>query len=129
MTRINVKLDDHKLADGNIDWSAYRLAQKANGEICTKCGGYVSIFGGNGHPDQCHDCKSLTESSEEVSHHDIIRCPACGHEMNVSDFEDGRLYGDGEHNVSCDECDHDFEVSTSVSYTFTSPARVAEKKT
>jgi DNA-directed RNA polymerase subunit M/transcription elongation factor TFIIS len=118
---------EHHKKNGEIDWSSYRAAQKANGEICTKCGGYVSVFGGVGHPDECASCKSLGEP-EEVTHADIIRCPACGHEMKVSDFDSGELYGDGEHDVTCDECDHEFEVSTSVSYSFQSPARLAPSK-
>jgi hypothetical protein len=33
----------------------------------------------------------------------------------------GYVFEEGEHKVSCDECGHDFEVSTYVSHTFTSP--------
>jgi hypothetical protein len=119
-------ISDHKLADGTLNWESYRLAQKANGEICSKCGGYTSIFGGKGHPDQCPSCKSMDEPSE-ATHHSTIRCPACGHQMDVRDMERGELYEDGEHDVTCNECEHEFEVSTSVSFSFESPARVAPK--
>jgi len=123
--RLITSLESFKLANGNYDWTAYRAAQKANGEICTDCGAYT--VWGKGHPDRCGDCKRLEEPGE-TTHHSLIRCPKCGHQMEIGSCELGELYEDGSHDVSCQNCDHDFEVSTQISFSFTSPARIPEEK-
>jgi hypothetical protein len=111
-------IDDFK-KDGKVDWDAYHRAEVANGERCRTCGGFI-LFG-NGSPRECRDCQDIADSSDEVSHNDRVRCPKCRHVMNVSDSELWDLYEEGDHDITCRSCDHDFEVNTSVSYTFNSP--------
>jgi uncharacterized C2H2 Zn-finger protein len=113
-------LSDFKLPDGGYDWDAYHKAQRANGDICFKCGSYILYA--SGHLDMCNGCKDFGDDDGEVTHDSFIRCPKCRHSVSVSDSENYELYEDGEHAVSCTSCDHDFTVSTNISYTFTSPA-------
>lgn len=113
--------------DGTHDWSAYRKAQVANGEICSQCGKIIPFIGGSsGHPKTCSECKGMeAQSGEEVSHHSYVRCPKCGFLMEASELE---VYEDGDHEVSCWKCDHDFTITTSVSFSFTSPPREGASK-
>lgn len=46
------------------------------------------------------------------------KCPHCGTEVNVGDNELWKLYEEGEHDISCPNCDLDFTVTTSVTYSF-----------
>lgn len=46
------------------------------------------------------------------------KCPHCGETCNVNEHEWWKLYEEGEHEVTCPHCDHDFTVSTSISYWF-----------
>jgi hypothetical protein len=66
------------------------------------------------------------EEPEECSSKNYVRCPKCGEKINVVNGDWYALYEDGEHSVTCqnDECEHDFEISTHVSFSFDSPAMV-----
>ncbi len=121
MTSIN----DFKNDDGNVDWSAYKEAQVKAGQICMDCGSYI-IFNKTG-PAKCYDCKQLEEPGE-CSSDAFIRCPDCGHKEKVFDGDHYEILSDDTHDVSCQECDHDFEITTSVSYTFSSPEMIAQKE-
>ena len=46
------------------------------------------------------------------------RCPHCGAEIDVSANDLWRIFEEGEHDIDCPYCDEEFEVSTRVSYTF-----------
>jgi len=81
------------------------------------------ILFGNGYPTNCDSCNELTSNQEEVRHSSRIRCPDCGETRNPFEGEGHDLYEEGEHSVYCYECDKEFEVSTGISYTFTSPAK------
>ena len=50
---------------------------------------------------------------------DNPKCPHCGADCEISQNDWYSLYEEGEHEVTCPDCDRDFIVSTSVSYTFT----------
>jgi len=113
-----IKMDMYKRPDGFTDFIAYSKAQIANGEICQDCKEYL-IFP-KGYPCSCGSCQSMLEP-EEVQHDKFIRCPSCQHKWDPYEGEDYDVLADGDHNVYCPECDHKFSVSTSVSYTFTSP--------
>ena len=123
-----IKFDDYKLPGpgDKIDWSAYRKAQINIGENCYQCEGVVSYFNAPGYKELCSSCKGL-KSSEDVYHDDFIRCPKCGHEENVHDRDDYEIFGDGEHDTSCNECNHKYMITTYVSYDFRSPARIEKK--
>ncbi len=123
-----IQLDDYRDANDRIDWPAYRHAQVSAGESCRTCGHFI-LFS-NGGPTQCGSCDSLTSDKDEVRHSDFIRCPKCKESMSVHDemsvHDDMyRLYEDGSHEMSCQNCDHDFEIVTHVTYSFESPALIA----
>ena len=119
-------MDSFKV-DGKIDWEAYRKAQIEAGEICYQCGSLDNLIFSPGYKKLCHQCESISKS-RELSHDKMVRCPACGHSWKVGDNDDYDLYEDGEHEVSCSNCNHDFQVTTHVSYRFESPERVTEPK-
>ena len=116
-----IRIDDYKTENGDIDWAACRAAQKAAGATCSRCGRY--LFGAEGSPQECFSCLSL-DKPEEVAHDSTVRCPDCGYTWDVHNGDYCELFEDGEHNVTCQECDHDFEISTSVSWSFRSPPRL-----
>jgi len=45
-------------------------------------------------------------------------CPHCGAEVDISANDLYRIYEEGEHEISCPDCDEDFMVSTRVHFTF-----------
>lgn len=123
-------LDKFMKADGTIDHEAWgaardheRRIQRENGTTCLECGNYISLSQPSGHPERCSDCKAV-DKPEKLRHPSKFRCPKCGVSDGIGDSDHYELYEEGEHEVSCAECGHDFKVSTSVSYTFTSPPRM-----
>ena len=76
----------------------------------------------------CFECSELDRDKDKVSHSNLIRCPKCKHQENVSEGDQYDLFGDGEHDVTCGECGHEYEISTWVSYTFKSPPLLAEEE-
>lgn len=46
------------------------------------------------------------------------KCPHCAHDCRISHNEWWQLYEEGEQQVECPICDHEFTVSTSVEYRF-----------
>ena len=131
-----VSYADFERPDGSIDWARFyaeaaaaRALDVNDGVYCAHCGAYM--VSGRGYPQTCLSCRTLASESEEVSHETFIRCPNCGnecgyHKANVS----GRhgLLEAGDHDVICNECRHRFTVHTSVSYRFTSPARLPKEE-
>ena len=121
----NTSFDDHLNAKGQIDFDSYHRAKKANGEDCMTCGQMVSIWGGDGHPKECHQCKSSTKD-EEFRHDNRVRCPKCSHAYDPYEAEQYELLKEDGDEVYCPECDHLFYVSTTISYSFTSPELIKE---
>jgi len=120
------RMADFEDTEGQLDWKAYRAAQVANGETCYNCGD--SIVWHNGARSMCSACQALLEDRSEVWHDDLVRCPKCGHTHDLRYGTSYNLFEDGEHSFMCEECEHDFEISTSVSYSFRSPARLEDEK-
>lgn len=125
-----ITLADFTGADGKIDWPAYRAASAlqhqadvAAGKWCSECNRY--LLWPKGVRDQCLACKRLKEPAE-CDHHKMVRCPKCGLAFDPSEQDYYSLYSDGEHQVTCGECSHQFEITTRTSYTFTSPARITQ---
>lgn len=113
-----------------VDWDALRKAQIAAGEKCTQCGAF--ILPGKGYPTKCRPCSQLESSAEEVHHHKEVRCPACGETFDAFEHAqetEGDLLHDGDHEVSCPECSHNFNITTFVEWTFRSPARIQNQET
>ena len=117
------KLEDYTNKD-YTDFKAYHNAQVANGEMCSQCGAF--LFKNKGRPTLCGDCYCMENNTEEVDHSEKVRCPNCGNQMEASD--EPHLCEDGEHDVWCDECDFEYRVITSISYSFESPARLEKEK-
>jgi hypothetical protein len=97
-----------------------------NGQWCYRCGHIASYLSAPGYRKLCSSCENLDLDKGEVTSGTYIRCPKCGHQFNPFETEEYHVFEDGEHEVTCGSCDHTFEVTTSVSYTFASPARVEE---
>ncbi len=129
------EIDDYRKPDGRTDWTAYHAAQEAAGERCKQCGASIidlsSLFRradvhNERGPRKCYDCGQLDTAKKPVRHETFVRCPKCNHCEDITDGDCYELYGDGEHNFTCDECDYDFEVVTHVAYEFESPAMEEE---
>jgi hypothetical protein len=116
----NRRLVDHRdfTKDGKTDWNAYHEAKINNGEVCFHCGAPIVLSKGS--RTLCSDCQYL-HKPDELSHANLVRCPQCSKTFNPGDSDRHRLYEDGEHQICCDECDHEFEITTHVSHTFVSP--------
>ena len=119
------EMDDFKGEDGKIDWGAYKQAQVDSGEDCQKCGSFLMFP--KGYPTLCTSCKKA-EGTEEIWHDSFVRCPKCGYMWDPMVCEDYHLLSDGDHDAFCCECDHEFAMGTSVSFSFKSPARIQEEE-
>jgi DNA-directed RNA polymerase subunit RPC12/RpoP len=127
MSRTN--MDDFKKPDGHIDWNAYHEAEVQAGERCMRCRSNIFSFNlfsedKSRGPRLCGSCKVMDQDEGEITHDDFIRCPHCGHQDRITDWDCdyGReKYEEGEHEVYCRECDKEFEITTHVSYSYTSP--------
>lgn len=127
-----LNLDDFRGPDGKIDWDAYHRAEVAIGDACRRCGQSTILqrlrFDRDSEPAGprlCGQCQELGEA-KEVLHDRLIRCPSCAHAWDPQkaawDGDCQHVFTEGFHSVSCPKCEHDFEVSTLVSYQFRSPA-------
>jgi len=115
-------MNDYKDEKGLVNWTAYRQAQIANGEICSRCRGYVG-YSYNRQPfrTECSECKELRGTDEIYTNEKGIRCPNCRHIIDPTHDCDMDVYKDGTHTVTCDGCEHEFEVTTTVTYSWSSP--------
>ena len=52
---------------------------------------------------------------------DSVRCPKCRHAEKYYD-DNFEWCSEGPHDVTCGQCGHDYEISTTISFSFTSPA-------
>ena len=116
-----ISLDDYRKANGNIDWAAYREAQRKAGEICRVCSKLLLYKTG-----LCNDCKEMGASRSAVDHDNRLRCPKCRDVFEPSS-DDYHLYQEGEQDVTCPNCEHTFTVKVSVSYSYESPALLEEE--
>jgi hypothetical protein len=120
-----ISLNDYRKEDGRVDWQAHRQAEINVGERCYKCGSYI-LFA-KGYQTLCSDCEGLRKD-EAITHASLIRCPKCGDTRNAGNLWEIGIHEDGEHEITCGECDHTFTVKTFVSYSFESPARLPEEE-
>lgn len=110
---------DFENHEGRVDWHAYRKQKVKIGEECSECGKLIHIEGIDtpGHPEMCQDCNDMVADKGEVTHAALIRCPHCSARMK----ESREWLSEGEHGVICQECEFEFEITTEVTYIFTSP--------
>lgn len=113
-----VQFDDYQ-RDGHTDYTAYRKAQVANGERCSLCDSFIAMPSGK--VSVCYHCKDIGDE-EELTHHKFIRCPKCKGTFDPYENETYDVLEDGEHDLICPSCDHEFTITTQVSYSFVSPA-------
>lgn len=118
------KMDDFRKGDGKIDWQAFHNAEVEAGDICQKCHTFI-LFAKVG-PVLCGQCRKATEETEELWHDRFVRCPKCGYMWDPSETDDYHLMADGDHDAHCCECDHEFEMGTSISFSYKSPERIQE---
>jgi DNA-directed RNA polymerase subunit M/transcription elongation factor TFIIS len=120
---------DYKKENGNIDWPRYRAAQIREGEICSKCASHIiTLYSRSPGPMECTSCKRFKTDKEEVTHDSLLRCPACGATLEANDYWESGIYsGEDLTHIYCGECEHEFEVTTHISYSYTSPPRIKEK--
>ncbi len=64
-------------------------------------------------------------TNDEYVEEDSIRCPSCLH--ITTDLTEQGLYNEGCTNITCEQCDHDYEIETTVSFTFTCPPKVTNE--
>ncbi len=92
---------------------------------CKMCGKYYKLAWVNsGYCDECfkiHNLEKIRESIKDgdadTFSDDYVVCPYCGFAIGDEDLADyPELYEDGEHEISCIECDKKFKVETMVSY-------------
>lgn len=113
-----ISMNDYLGADGRVDWEWYNAAQVEAGERCRQCSGHIMF--GKGFPSLCSDCRELGEDKGEVTHDSLIRCPKCGEQFDGGDACE--FVCDGETEVGCPECDHQFEVVQILRVSYRSPA-------
>ena len=124
-----VSITDYKREDGSFDWDSYRKARDeerrdevSRGKRCRTCGEYI-VFS-HGRITQCYSCEHIASDLDDVRHDTAIRCPKCRRTEKVGDGDNYDLYEEGEHEVTCGYCNHEYTVETQVSYSFTSPSVV-----
>jgi uncharacterized C2H2 Zn-finger protein len=74
---------------------------------------------------RCHQCTKADDPGE-LDHDKFLRCPGCGHLWDPYEAEETGVFEEGPHDVRCPRCDREFEVETTISYSFTSPERSDE---
>ena len=101
-------------------------------KTCKRCG---KIFDGLSFETECYQCNSeihleriqkaieTAEPDETVDtwSNDYVVCPYCGSAIDARhtgycDFPEA--YEEDEHEIHCDECDHDYILRTFVSYSW-----------
>jgi hypothetical protein len=92
-----------------------------SGDACTRChiGIHRAPYNKVIAPALCHECKQI-DQADELDHRKFLRCPKCKETWDAWD-EDCDILADGPHDVTCPECEHEFEILTEVSYNFSSP--------
>lgn len=105
-------------------------------KICKQCGKEKSMMSWE---DTCFSCSKQNEleriqadikSGEDINiiSSDYVICPYCGHAhetcFGYEDFPE--IYEEGSHEIMCDECEKEFQLETTVSYSW--ETRKVDKK-
>jgi hypothetical protein len=121
-----VSMEDYRTKDG-INWKAYRAAEVKAGQKCYRCESLIVhpiLTEWSGGKRLCGSCRSMDNDNGPVFHDDFFRCPKCGFKMNKDEYDlwECGIYEEGEHEIGCAGCNHNFTVTTHISYSFESPA-------
>jgi hypothetical protein len=116
----NININDFLDENGIVNWARYKQAKRNAGEECYKCGGYISHHLITGRQMLCSSCNSLNANTGEVYSESLTRCPSCSHQQEI-DTDYYTIFEEGLHCVSCNECGLDYDIETSVKYTYRSP--------
>ena len=100
-------------------------------KVCERCGNIAQMCSWEKH---CYKCliemelervqMSVNEAEPgedpDTFSSDFVICPYCGHaiptDLGYTDFPE--IYEEGEHKLTCPECDKDFVMETNVSYSW-----------
>jgi hypothetical protein len=105
-----------------------------SGKICERCGKRLTTFSWER---LCYPCQkenardqivSAIKAGEEkvdTGSSDYVICPYCVYAMDTCyGYEDlPELYEEGDHVITCPECDQDFILNTSISYYYETEKR------
>ena len=106
-----------------IDGEAVFKARIANGEMCPRCFRHnITNREPTGTPTECYDCAQAAADDSAINMDEKVRCPECRHIFDPAANEMYAALDDGEHEITCPECGEDFEITTSVSRDYDSPA-------
>ena len=95
---------------------------------CKKCNGYIINFSNKPDGDYCGDCVELLTKDDQVKYNKYVRCPKCRNIFDPGNSEMPSLFEEGDHEIYCDKCDHEYVVSTYIEFSFTSPAMISEQR-
>jgi len=85
---------------------------------CADCG--YQLYALYNSQKRCRNCINKSDDSEFDSD-DSFRCPKCREVSTIQESENFQLYAEDGGDVTCTECNHEFYVNTSITYSFTSP--------
>ena len=127
-----ISIKNFELEDGRTDWQAYHEAQRQAGETCMTCGSHIfRIWEKERVPGlrECYDCKRCKEDKDAYEHDRFVRCPKCREMFDPWDQEIDQQFNDGDPvDMTCPACEHEFEATGQVRYSFESPAVIEEKE-
>lgn len=106
---------------------AWRIRAKAIGQICEECSSESYFHDPPGYPELCYDCKKRL-LPEEVDFNTKIRCPYCISSFDPYECEMYYIMNEGEHEITCPECNKNFLIYTNVERTYNSPALEAKNE-
>ena len=122
-SRNYTNIDEFKKDDDTIDWQALEEARIKSGEACSQCKSFILFPTGT--ETKCGNCQEFDESKESVEHGTLVRCPSCKHQWDIERYFSSNaeydIFEEGEHNIICPECEHEFEVTTKILRSYISP--------
>lgn len=107
-------VNEHRGADGHVNWVAYRAAQRDNGERCARCGAFTGEA--TGRLNECDDCQRIRFDQTNTHDHALV-CPYCCHVFDPADG-DPNVFESGEREVDCLGCGKAIRVETRITHTW-----------
>ena len=113
------------MSETREDYQARHKAEIEEGLWCYQCGGMASSPLGKltcGYRRLCYHCRKFNTSPEEVTDSKFVRCPKCRERWEGYELCSYEGLEDGEHEITCPGCEHEFTVTVATEFHFTSPA-------